>query len=242
MDKLTGLTELFTAKAASMPLSTIENIGMLPAESFLLFVFVFLLTLSLLNRKIIPLRIPLLALMVLAGAGTARSICDRVSGELIVYNGISESQVAIRSGRTLDLWSESGTIFPETARHIMTRGLKVNPVHSLSGTCLVESRGKRILICDKLTDALLQSTRPDLVVLKGKYPGIDRRINPDMMPDAVVVGSEASAALRITAGQRERLGTFHDTGVSGLSGEGFEADFIIIRLMHYFVLNYITIL
>ena len=215
MDKLTGITELITAEAASLPLATIENIGMISFESFLFFVFIFLFTLSLLNRQTIPSRIPLIALGLLACAGTVRSINDRVSGELIVYNGISESQVAVRNGRMLNLWSESDTIYPEAARHSMTRGLKVYPVHTLSGPCLIESGGKRILVCDKLTGSLLQSSRPDLVVLKGKYPSIDRRASPDIMPETLVIGSEASASPRITAGQRERIAVIHDTGVSG---------------------------
>lgn len=215
MSKLTGLTELFTAKAASMPLATIENIGMIPFESFLLFVFIFLFTLSILNRLTIPLRIPLIALLFLAAAGTARSIGDRVSGELIVYRGISESQVAIRTGRTLNLWSESDTIYPEVARHSMTRGLKVNLVHASPGPCLIESMGKRILVSSVLTGDLIKKTRPDIVVLKGKFPAIDTRVSPDMMPETVVIGAGSSAALRITQGQRESAATFHDTGVSG---------------------------
>jgi len=215
MDKLTIITELFTAEAASLPLATIENIGMISFESFLFFVFIFLFTLSLLNRQTIPLRVPLIALGLLACAGTVRSINDRNSGELIVYNGISESQVAVRTGRKLNLWSESDTIYPEAARHSMTRGLKVYPVHTLSGPCLIESGGKRILVCDKLTGSLLQNSRPDLVVLKGKYPSIDRRASPDIMPETLVIGSEASVSPRITASQRERIATIHDIGVSG---------------------------
>ncbi len=215
MNKLTGVTEQLTAKAASLPLATIENIGMIPAESFLLFVFVFFFTISLLNRKTIPLRIPLIALLALTGAGTVRSIHDRISGELIVYNGISESQVAIRTGRTLDLWSESDTIYPEAARHSMTRGLKVNPVHTLSGPCLIESGGKRILICSSLNETVMNETLPDIVVLKGKYPVIDRGINPDRMPEVVIIGSESSAKVRLTKSQRESPAILHDTGKAG---------------------------
>ncbi|MBN2666209.1 MAG: ComEC/Rec2 family competence protein [Bacteroidales bacterium] len=193
MDYLTGLTEVFTEKAASLPFASIENIGMVPTESFLLSIFIFLFTMSLLNRKAIPLRIPLIALLILAGAGSIRRIHDRVTGELIVYNGISESQVGIRTGRTLNIWSESDTLMPEAARHSMTRGLNVNNIHAGPGARLIETGYKRILICGHLTKILLQKTLPDIVVLKGKYPSIDMGINPDEIPETIVTGSEVSA-------------------------------------------------
>jgi len=215
MDKLTGITELLTAKAASMPLASIENIGMISLESFLFFVFVFLFSLSALNRKKVPLSIPLTALMVFALAGSIRSISDRVSGELIVYNGINGSQLAIRTGRTLNLWSGSDTIFPEAARHGMTRRLKVKVMHPMQDPLLIESQGKRILVCNYLSEALQEKTHPDIVVFMSKSPWIDRNISPGKMPEAIILGSEVSSGLRITAGQRERCTTIHDTGVSG---------------------------
>lgn len=215
MNYLTGLTEVFTEKAASLPFASIENIGMVTIESFLLFIFIFLLTMSLLNRKAIPLRIPLIALLVLAGAGSVRSIHDRVSGELIVYNGISESQVGIRTGRKMNLWSAADTVMPETARHCMTRGLKVNEINAGSDVRLIESGNLRILICSQLNKVLLQKTQPDIVVLKGKYPKIDKRIKPDEIPETVITCSEVSAgSLKIIEAWKSHS-HIHDVGVRG---------------------------
>lgn len=215
MNYLTGVTELLTAKAASLPFASIENIGMVTIESFMLFIFIFLLTLSLLNRKTIPLRIPLIALLVLEGAGSIRSIHDRVTGELIVYNGISESQAGIRTGRTLNLWSESDTLMPEAARHSMTRGLKVNKIHAGPDAHLIETGNKRILICNNLTKVLVQKTQPDIVILKGRFPRIDTEITPDYIPEAVVTGSEVSAgSLRISDPWKSHS-NIHDVGVLG---------------------------
>ncbi len=215
MNYLTGVTEVFTEKAASLPLASIENIGMIPIESFLLSIFIFLLTISLLNSKAIPLRIPLVALLVLAGAGSIRSIHDRVSGELIVYNGIRESQVGIRTGRTLNIWSESDTLMPEASRHSMTRGLKVNNINAGPGVRLIETGNKRILICGQLTKVLLQKTLPDIVVLKGRYPRIDMEINPDELPETIVTGSEVSAgSLKINDAWKSRS-HIHDVSILG---------------------------
>jgi len=215
MDYLTGLTEVFTEKAASLPFASIENIGMITSESFLLSIFIFLFTMSLLNSKAIPLRVPLIALLVLAGAGSVRSIHDRVSGELIVYNGISESQVGIRTGMMLDLWSVSDTVMPEAARHIMTRGLKVKDIHAGPDVRLIETGNRRILICGQLTEVLVQKTRPDIVVLRGKYPRIDRRIKPDDIPETVITGSEVSAKSLKIIDPWKTHSRIHEVGVSG---------------------------
>ena len=215
MDYLTGLTEIFTEKAASLPFASIENIGMVPIESLLLFIFIFLLTISLLNRKAIPLRLPLIALLALAGAGSIRSIHDRVSGELIVYNGISESQAGIRTGRKMNLWSAADTVMPETARHCMTRGLKVMEIHSGPDVRLIETNNRRILISGHMNKVLLQKTQPDIVVLKGKYPKIDRGINPDDIPETVITGSEVSAGSLKFIDSLESHTQVNKVGVSG---------------------------
>lgn len=215
MDYLTGLTEIFTEKAASLPFASIENIGMVPIESLLLFIFIFLLTISLLNRKAIPLRLPLIALLALAGAGSIRSIHDRVSGELIVYNGISESQAGIRTGRKMNLWSSADTVMPETARHCMTRGLKVMEIHSGPDVRLIETNNRRILISSQMNKVLLQKTQPDIVVLKGKYPKIDRGINPDDIPETIIAGSEVSAGSLEFINSLESHTQVNKVGVSG---------------------------
>lgn len=215
MNYLTGLTEVFTEKAASLPFASIENIGMIPIESFLLFIFVFLLTMSLLDRKAIPLRIPLMALLVLSGAGSIRSIHDRVSGELIVYNGISESQVGIRTGRKLDLWSESDTLMPEAARHSMTRGLKVNEIHSGTDARLIESGNLRILICGQMTEVLVRKTQPDIVILKGKHPRIGRGIKVDDIPETIITGSEVSSGTLKIIDSWESRSHIHNVGIRG---------------------------
>ncbi|MDX9947805.1 MAG: ComEC/Rec2 family competence protein [Bacteroidales bacterium] len=215
MDYLTGLTEVFTKRAASLPFASIENIGMVSAESFLLFVFIFLFTISLLNRKTIPLRVPLIALLFLSGAGSIRSIHDRVSGELIVYTGISESQAGIRTGRKMNLWSAADTLMPEAARHIMTRGLKVIEIHAGPAARLVEAGSKRILICGQMTEVLVQKTQPDIVVLKGKYPKIDKGIMTDDIPETIITGSEVSAGSLKIIDSWKNHSHIHEVGARG---------------------------
>ena len=191
MNHLTSLTEWLTEKAASLPVSTIDNIGMTAFETGLFFSFIFIFTLSVLNRKSFPLRYPLFILLLFAAAGTIRSISDRTSGELIVYNGIGESPVGIRTGRVINLFSDTDTILPDVIKHCVTRGLKINLIKSESQILHLEICGRNIIICNKLTDKILQNVKPDLVILKGRYPSI--RNEPGFYGhfQAVIIGSDA---------------------------------------------------
>jgi len=191
MNHLTDITETLTERAASLPFSTIENIGMVNIETGLLFSFIFLFILSVLNRKSFPLRYPLIVLLLFVSAGTVRSISDRISGELIVYNGIDTSPVGIRTGRIMNLYSDSDTIMPDVARHCFTRGLKINQLRSDSQVHLLEICSKSIIICNKLTNNVLQNIKPDMIILKGKYPSIPKEIGFNGKVGAVIIGSDA---------------------------------------------------
>lgn len=196
---LTGLTEMLTQKASDLPFSTIENIGMGTIETGLLFFFIFLFIMSVMNRKSIALRYPLFALLLFVTAGTVRSIADRSSSELIVYNGIGTSPVGIRTGKIMNLYSDSDTIMPEVAKHCFTRGLKINLIRSDSHDHLLEISGKSILLCKKLTKDVLQEIKPDIVILKGKYPAIQKEIGNKGHVDGIILGSDAVLNKRINS-------------------------------------------
>jgi len=216
MNHLTDLTEMLTEKAASLPFSTIENIGMVTIETGLLFFFIFLFILSVLNRKSFPLLYPLIVLLLFVSAGTIRSISDRTSGELIVYNGIGTTQTGIRTGRIMNLYSDTDTILSDAAKHCFTRGLKINQLRSDSQAHLLEICGKSILICNKLTNNALQDVKPDIVILKGKYPAIQNMIGFNGQVEAVIIGSEAVINNRIKPElNRLKADTIHFVRSSG---------------------------
>jgi competence protein ComEC len=197
LNYLTGLTETLTEKAASLPLSTIENIGMGTIESVLLFSFIFLLMLVILNRKTLPVRYPLFALMLFLLAGSVNSISDRTSCELIVYNGIGLSPVGIRTGRVLNLYSDSDTLLPEVTKHCVTRGLKVNLIKTDAEAHLIKVDKKSILICNDLSNNLVQKTKPDIIILKGKYPKIDKDIAFPGPVEGLILTSEVATGYRL---------------------------------------------
>jgi competence protein ComEC len=213
---LTGLTETLTEKAAALPLSTIENIGMVTIESILLFSFIFLFTLVILNRKIFPLRYPLFAFLLFLLAGTIRSISDRTSGELIVYNGIGSSPIGIRTGRVLNLYSDTDTLLPEVTKHYVTRRLKVNLIKSDAGVHLLKVNKKSILICNDLSANVLQKAKPDIIILKGKYPKVDKEIDFHQPVEGLIMTSDVASGYRLKLNlQRGNPDTIHYVKNSG---------------------------
>jgi hypothetical protein len=123
--------------------------------------------------------------------GTIRSISDRISGELIVYNGIGTSPVGLRTGRIMNLFSDTDTIMPDVVKHCVTGGLKINLIASESHIHHLEICGRNIIICNSLTDKVLQIAKPDLVILKGKYPFIQNEPGFDGHVEAIIIGSDA---------------------------------------------------
>ena len=196
LNYLTGLTEMLTEKACALPLSTIQKIGMVPFESLLLFFVIFLFMLFFMNRKIFPVRYPLYALLVFITAGTLRIISDRNSGELIVYNGTGSSQIGIRTGKVMNLYSDTDTIFPEVAKHCYTRGLKLKLMKSGFPVYLLKIDNKRILICNNLTNSVLQKEEPDIIILKGKYPRIDKEIDVIGAVEALIMTSDVASVYK----------------------------------------------
>lgn len=197
LDYLTGLTETLTEKAASLPLSTIENIGMVTIESILLFSFIFLFILVILNSKTFSLRYPLYVLLLFLLAGTIRSISDRTSGELIVYNGIVSSPIGIRTGRVLNLYSDTDTLLPEVAKHCVTRRLKVNLIESDMEVLLLKVNKKNILICNDLSNNVLQKATPDIIILKGKFPKVDKKIDFLRPVEGLIMTSDVASGYRL---------------------------------------------
>ncbi len=126
---LTGITEMLTEKAASLPYSTIDNLGMVPIESLLLFIFVLLLMWFLLNRRTSSVLYPAVTLLLFTISVTIKDISTRRSNEIIVYNTIGSTAVGIRTGKVLNLFSDTSIIQPEVLKHCSTRNLK--PVGNL---------------------------------------------------------------------------------------------------------------
>jgi competence protein ComEC len=145
---LTGLTEFLTRKAASLPGSNIENIGITTPMCVLLVILIFTLTRFLLNREkglLLPLAVALFFAIVTALTG----IRVKTTREVIVYNTQGSPVVGIRTGKILNVYSDSLNLMPATARHCSVLGLKPS-MHPLPETSMLLMAGdKKILIYRK---------------------------------------------------------------------------------------------
>ena len=130
-------------------------------------------------------------------AGSVSSVSDRISGELIVYNRTGLSLIGIRTGRALNLYSDSDTLLPEVAKHSVTRGLKVNLIKTDAEAHLIKVEKKSILICNDLSNNVVQKAKPDIIILKGKYPKIDKEILFPGPVEGLILTSEVATGYRL---------------------------------------------
>ncbi len=198
MDVMTGLTEQLTEIASSLPLSTIENIGITRVECIFLTITIFLFTRFLLVKKSMPLLFPLTALLLFVITGTIKEISTRKSSELIVYNSVGSSTIGIRNGNILNIYSD--TILPgqEVSRHSAILNLKVRENVFDGNPFQVKAGGKKILITNILSTSLLENSSPDFIILTGEKPVIERNIQSAGSIDALIISPEASPIYQIS--------------------------------------------
>jgi len=199
LDFLTGLTETLTEKAASLPLSTIENIGMTTMECIFLTAVIFLFTRLLLTKKSLSVLYPLSALLLFLFAGTTRVINTKTSSQLIVYNTQGKLTVGIREGNKLNLYSDTSIIGQEVKRHCSVLSLKPEINLVRENPVLIRASGKRILISKGITDKLMKQTYPDIVILSGSHPSVFGSAGQSNKITAVIISPEATSGFRFSA-------------------------------------------
>jgi len=216
LNNLTGLTEYITAKAASMPGSNIENIGMTIPESILLTITIFLFFLYLLRRPSISVFFPVTALFFLVVAGSLTEISVRRSNELIVYNIPGTTAIGVKTGKILNIYSDSIISYPEIIRHSASLGLNVGIKKLSEKPNCIKAGDKKILICNTLDHYAIQKYRPEIIILTGTKPLIKKDLIPSLHSGAIIYSSE------ITSGFRSpeqlyllRTDTIHNTRKSG---------------------------
>jgi len=199
LDFLTGLTETLTEKAASLPLSTIENIGMTTIECILLTVSIFLFTRFLLTKKSFSIIYPLSAFLLFLIAGTVRVISTKTTNQLIVYNTQGCLTVGVREGNRVSLFSDTCLIGQEVKRHRAVLSLKpeVNVVRRIP--TLIKAFNKRILITEDVTEKVMEQAKPDILILYGTRPVVSRNAGRVAKISAVVISPEASNGFRLPA-------------------------------------------
>ena len=197
LNYLTGLTELLTAKASSLPWSTIENIGMTTIECILLTGTIFIFSYFLLKKRPFSIFYPIGVLILFVMAGTVTEISTRTTNELIVYNSPGSSTIGIRTGKILNLYSDTSLVGPEVKRHCATLGLKIKNNTLKNKFYCIRSGEKNILIASSPDRNILQRFIPDIVILTGVRPEIENYLSFRPSPETLIITSEAASGFRI---------------------------------------------
>jgi hypothetical protein len=198
LGNITGLTEFLTEKAASLPFSTINSIGMNKLECILLTVTIFLFLMFLLKRKSVPIRYPLVALLLFILTGTFKTALTRNTAEFIVYNSIGSTTIGIRNGKLLSIFSDTCCPGTEVTRHSAMLDLKVRTRLIEGQTSLIRAGTSNILITSNLTKDAVRLTSPDILIIRGKSL-IDKDLRLDRKLDAVIVSPEAAGGALLSA-------------------------------------------
>jgi competence protein ComEC len=195
-DHLAGLTDLITASVASLPFSTIENIGSAIVETVLLTSIIFLLLNLLLKKGAVTVFSLVLFLSLYVFTGTTRDILSKTSDELIVYNIPGVSAIGIRTGKILNLFCDASVVPPDVKKHCSTLGLKLK-VHMLKEKpYIIRVSGKTVFISGFLNNKVLESVKPDVSILFGFKPKIDHDLNQTGSFGKLVISSGASSGFR----------------------------------------------
>ncbi len=197
LNYLTGLTELLTSRAASLPFSTIENIGSTIPECILLTVTIFLFTHFFLKKKTIPVFCPVFFLILFVFTGAARDAYSKTTNEVIVYNTPGSSTIGIRTGKILNLFSDTSMVVPEVKRHSATLGLRIKSTVLKNKYYCIRAAGKQILITSFLNKKIIQNIVPDILVLTGSRPEIENDLNLRQFHGTLIISSGATSGFRI---------------------------------------------
>ncbi len=213
---LTGITEILTEKASSLPFSTIEHIGMTNIECILLSCTILLFTWFILKKQSFSVHYPLIALLLFIIAVSIKEISNRTSNEIIVYNSIGSSDVGIRTGKILTLYSDTCIAKPEILRHCATSGLKLKVTTIDKKGHFIRTGEKNILICNALNTSLLQKTKPDLIILTGKNPQVNKEVDFIQPAEGIILTSEVASGYHLPGKiENEKVDTIHYVKRSG---------------------------
>jgi competence protein ComEC len=197
LDHLTGLTEMLTARASALPFSTLENLGMTTIECILLSATIYLFLHFLLGKKSLSVLVPICALILFSLAGTLRVISSTTTSEIIVYNTPGSSQIGIRTGKMLTLYSDTSLAGQEVIRHCATIGLKMkNSVFREKYNC-IRAGEKRILISKSLDESIIRNFKPDIVILTGKRPVTGMKTSFSAFTFKLIISPEVSSGFRL---------------------------------------------
>jgi competence protein ComEC len=222
LNHLTGLTETLTREAASLPYSSIENIGISMPECILLSCTIFLFTYYFLKKRSISLIYPVLFLLLLVVGSAIGNTTSKRTNQLIVYNTPGNVTIGIRTGKTLHLYSDTSTVRSEVLRHSSVLGLKVKSARLNKSYNLIKAAGEKILIANTVTATILQQYDPDFIIITDPNPEFEPHLNlgdkkiilvqANKLPDYLMKETNSAVLLyfiKHSGAYTERIGIVH---------------------------------
>jgi len=198
LNNLTGLTEQLTARASSLPLSNLENIGMTTVECLLLTGTIFLFTYFVLKKQTFSIIYPTVLLMLFSAACTVVDITSRTTNEIIVYNTPRSSSAGIKTGRILNLYSDTIVPTAEVLRHCATLGLKLKVNLLTKNVNVIRAGQKTIMLSNTLSDKALNIFNPDIIILTGAHPEIGSSISLTQRNRQMIITSKAASGFHLS--------------------------------------------
>lgn len=206
LNLITGIIETIVHKISVLPFSAIENIGMTGVECFFLSGFIFFFLYWLFKRESVALSVPLVFLLLFISAGTVKHTINKRSAELIVYNSLNTTCMAVRRGNVLHVSHNSAEIPPEALRHASVMGFRIKSMKTNGGSFSIQTGNIRICATGHLSNDNMGSREPVIFLLTGKKPYIDRAISKQAGNiEAKVISSEADEGFQIPENIRNEL-------------------------------------
>lgn len=191
LDFMTWITQESTRIIASLQYSSIDNIGMSAVQCLLLTIFIALLLHCLLKKDSFTIHVPLVFLILFTLTGSAVFLKNKRSNELIVYNSQGTYTLGIRTGNKMNIFGKDLIIPPEVIRHCAVNNLKIKPDTLVKGINLFKINDTEILICNGISTMDLSFCNTDILIMTGRHPKFDNKINPIHLPKQIIITSEA---------------------------------------------------
>ena len=203
---IAGLIEKIVHFASGLPFSTIENIGMTGAECLFLSGFIFLFLCWILKKEFVALRVPLVFLLLFTVTGTVKQVICRGSAELIIYNPVNTTCMAVREGKVLNIYHNSVAIPPEALRHASVMGLRIKSQRIDERSFYIQTGNLRIYITDHLSNSFIPPQVPVIFILTGKWPYIDKSISEQSGNiEAIIISSEVAEGFQVPKNTNKEL-------------------------------------
>ncbi len=185
----TETTRSLTEFVSALPFSTIEDIGMPISECILLSITIYVSSYFILKKKPFSIIYPLGIMAMLAITCTIREMSVRHSDELIIFNTPGISAIGIRTGKTINIYSNVTKPVTDIEKYCATLGLK-KKMHSLQKNFYcIRTGNKTILISGSLNELICKTCQPDFIIITGLPPERKQNFSDVPSTEALIFAS-----------------------------------------------------